>query len=801
MELRDRSILLALAEVATPAGELLRPPDVTLPERALEAAAELSPFDVRAYLASLRALDLAAVPLTGRRLAALPVSERAETLDRLSASLPTHWLVRVATAPIKRARAREPELAAALGLPASRPRMAVVREREGYLERVVDARDLDDGEQLEADVVVVGTGAGGAPVARRLAAQGHAVVLLEEGGGPRSRADYGRDPLRMQRELFRKGGATVAIGNAMIPIPVGMGVGGSTTVNSGTCFRPPASVMRRWELDDGLAGLGPDGLAPYLDRVEHELQVAPSAPDVLGESAAVIARGAEALGYAHGPLSRNAPGCDGQGVCCFGCPTGAKRSTDVSYVPAALRAGAMLFTHARVTAVIVEAGRAVGVRASVRHPDGSRRTLTVRATAVVLSCGALHTPALLLRQRLANGSGQVGRNLTIHPASYAWARMDEPVRGWGAVPQGYAVDELVDQGIRFEGAFVPIGIAAPSLAQVGASWTSLVESFDRLACFGFMITDRSRGRVTVGRGREPRVTYRVVDEDRRKLVLAHAVLARMFLAGGAREVHPAVRGHDTIRGEADVRRLLGEGMRRVRPHDVDITAYHPLGTCRMGADARRSVIGPGHEAHEVPGLFVSDGSAVPGPLGVNPQVTIMAFAERAAEHVARRVERAEGAARVAVPARRIEFAETMAGTCVLEGEDGRAIAARFRVGAYAEPDVVGSLRDRGGTLRLAGRIDIEGLATAQPCAGTLEVRPLRSRATLVYDLDMRDDEGRPLHLHGEKHVRLGDALGGMTTLHTEVRRDDGEILARGVLRFDVRDLRPFLASFRVTDAA
>jgi choline dehydrogenase-like flavoprotein len=222
--------------------------------------------------------------------------------------------------------------------------------------------------------VVIGTGAGGAVVARELAEAGLAVVMIEE-GRYFQRQDFTGRAFAMQQKLYRAGGSTMSIGNVAIPIPIGMTVGGTTTVNSGTCYRVPDHVLTHWRDELGLTEFTPDHLAPFYDRVERVLGVAPTPAPLLGGCARVIARGCDRLGFRHAPLQRNAPGCDGQGVCCFGCPTDAKRSTNVSYVPLALRAGAELFTRARAERIIVEGGRAAGVVARARSGrtfDGAR---------------------------------------------------------------------------------------------------------------------------------------------------------------------------------------------------------------------------------------------------------------------------------------------------------------------------------------------------------------------------------------------------------------------------------------------
>jgi choline dehydrogenase-like flavoprotein len=794
LSLDEQWTLLRIAEAATPPGRHVPRPDGSTLEAVERMLGQLGARAASGYRTMLSALDLAAVPLTGRRLASLPLEEREATLVRLNESEASFWLVRAVTAPLKVVQAQTEPLTEALRI---KPTLAVARERHRFEERIVDARTLHRDEELEVDVVVVGTGAGGAPVAKQLAARGHAVAMIEE-GSYFTRADFQGRALDRQRRLYIDHGFTVTVGNAVIPVPLGRTVGGTTTVNSGTCYRTPESVLRRWQVEQGLHELGPGSLDRYFERVEAMLEVQPASPETLGGVARVIARGCDALGWEHAPLRRNAPGCDAQALCCFGCPTDAKRSTNVSYVPAALAHGAMVYCNARVSKVLIEGGRAVGVVARATEGNGSAKTVTVRARAVVLACGSIGTPALLLRQGLANSSDQVGRNLTIHPAGYSYASFAESIRGFEAIPQGYAVEEFADQGLRFEGGFLPLEMAAGTFTHVGAKWTSLVERFDELAVFGFMIAETSRGRVVLDPGGTTRMLYRVNDEDVRRMVRAQGLLARIFFAAGAERVYPGMQRFGELEGLADVERLEREGPDSVRAHHIDLSAYHPLGTCRMGVDPKRSVIGPSHETHDVPGLFVVDGSAVPGPLGVNPQVTIMALAERASEHVARRVEEGVRARKVErADGTQVAFEETMSGLCVFEPSDGggtREVA--FTVKAKGPP--LSALR--GGVMQLEGTISLEGLVDGARCEGTLEMRPLARRGTLIYDLAFTDAQGAACTLHGEKHTGWTSPLRGMTTLHTELRRE-GALLARGVLTFDLADLQPWLQSFRLASGA
>ena len=488
-------------------------------------------------------------------------------------------MVRLLATPLKLAHFNDPKMYAQVGCKFGTLPVANM-ERPRYLERVTAAVELPAEESLECDVVVIGTGAGGAVVARELAEQGHAVVLLEEGDFHK-RDEFAGHPIEMQRKLYRDMGATVSIGNVSIPIPIGRAVGGTTVINSGTCYRAPDRIFHDWQKQFGLDDFSAEKMAPYYARVEEVMRVAPAEMKHVGGMGRIIARGCDALGYKHGPLMRNAPACDGQGVCCFGCPTDAKRSTNVSYVPMALEAGAMLFTGLRADEILVENGRAVGVVAHA-HTQQGKRKLTVRARAVVVACGSLMTPLLLEKNHLGNASGQLGRNLTIHPAIGVMALYDEVIDGTNAIPQGYSIEEFHNEGILFEGAFAPLDLGGASFTMFGPRLISILEQYQHLACFGVMIEDTSRGRVRLGPGGRPLITYWLNHHDVARLKRSVEILSRVYFASGARTVLPMMNGFDELHGPEDVERFRRA---KVTARDFDITAYHPLGTARMGAQS------------------------------------------------------------------------------------------------------------------------------------------------------------------------------------------------------------------------
>jgi choline dehydrogenase-like flavoprotein len=198
------------------------------------------------------------------------------------------------------------------------------------------------------------------------------------------------------------------------------------------------------------------------------------------------------------------------------------------------------------------------------------------------------------------------------------------------IPQGYSIDHFADEGMMFEGASTPLDVTALAIPWIGRRFMDVIESYRNLATFGFMIEDRSRGAVRPGPGGSPLITYNLSAHDTERMVKGLRRVSELFLEAGAKRVMPFLPGAEEIGSRADLDKI---DAKKITAADLEITAYHPLGTCRMGTDPRTSVVGPDHETHEVERLYVVDGAAVPTPLGVNPQMTIMALALRAAERI------------------------------------------------------------------------------------------------------------------------------------------------------------------------
>ncbi|HEX6488714.1 MAG TPA: GMC family oxidoreductase N-terminal domain-containing protein [Candidatus Dormibacteraeota bacterium] len=509
------------------------------------------------------------------------------------------------------------------------PRKAVERD-PGVVELAVSHPAVPVSERV--DVVVVGSGAGGSVAALELARAGRQVVVLEEGGYFNRRDFAGPLPERLRR-LYRDAGLTFTIGSPVISLPMGKGVGGSTLINSGTCLRPPANVLEGWRRVAGLE-LPEEELGDVFEEVERNLHVTPVGAGVMGANGEVMALGASRLGLSAGPIPRNERGCHGSGVCAFGCPLDAKLGMHVSYLPAAVAAGARVFSGVRVERVVVEGGRAVGVRGwAVDAETGARRhPVEIRADAVVLAAGAVHSADLLLRNRLAGSSGQLGRNFRIHPGLGVLAFFDRDLDAWQGVMQSYHVDERVGDGILLEATYPPpgAGYSAGGLGAIGLELKDALSRYRRSAAGGLIVSDTSAGRVRAAPG-GPLMFYSVGQADASRLLEGLALACETYLAAAATEVHTLLPGLPPIRRREELG-WITEG--RWKASHLKLSAYHPMGTCRMGADPRSSVVDEFGRAHDLPGLVICDASVLPGSTHVNPQITIMALATRIARRLA-----------------------------------------------------------------------------------------------------------------------------------------------------------------------
>lgn len=490
--------------------------------------------------------------------------------------------------------------------------------------RVVDGASLTGAQNVQADVCIVGAGAGGAVVAKELAERGLNVVVLEE--GPYVTTDqFTARPQMALRTLYRDAAETATVGNVPIMLPLGRAVGGTTLINSGTCLRTPPAVLDSWASQFGLA-IDAAELDPYFRRAERVLNVTQVPADLAGANARAVKRGADGLGWSGDFLYRNACGCVGSGVCTFGCPTSAKQHTAISYMAMAWDDGAVTYSDCRVNELVRAGGRVTAAQATTR--GGGR--LTVTAERFVLAAGTIGTPPLMAANGIGRDSGQLGRNLSIHPASAVLAELDEEINMAAGVPQSYYVDEFAHERVMLEGAAGPPAYASNLVPLSGSEHREVMLRYRNLSQFGVMVSDVSRGHLIM-RGSRPVIRYDLVRDDVQAMKRGVALLSQLYASIGARRLFLPFNSLSVL----DARELHRLDSYKARAGDMKLMAFHPLGTTRAHASGSKGggVVSSDLRVHGCENVYVADGGVVPTSLGVNPQLTIMALATRLAYHL------------------------------------------------------------------------------------------------------------------------------------------------------------------------
>ena len=494
--------------------------------------------------------------------------------------------------------------------------------------------------EVDCEALVVGSGAGGAAVAAELAEAGLSVAVIEE-GPLLGTDDYGADVSGMIGLLMRDAGTTVILGRQPIQYLEGRCVGGTTVINGGMCWRTPDKILDRWVREHGLRELTPKRLEPVFRRVEERINAREQDPGSEGGNNDVFKRGCDRVGFTVAVNRRNQVHCVGTADCVTGCPTGAKQSTLQSYIPHMLRHGGRLYTGCRVDRVTTSAGRATGVEGRIQNPHTGKHDRRFRATGrvVVLACGAIQTPLLLMRSRLARRGSHVGRNFTIHPNLKMVAMFEEDVMSLHGAHQAYQCTQLQDEGILLAPGGLPPALFALGAPGFGREHMAFMKQYRKIATGGILVDDHASGTVRRLPGGIPLVRYDVTDVDQQKFIRGAAALAEIYFAAGAKAILTGFHGVEPMRSMDDVRKLFD---RPPRVEDTEYFTAHLMGTCRMDADPSRGVVSPTGESHEIRGLFITDASLLPTPIGVNPQETIMMLATLTAHHIAEQRQRLVG---------------------------------------------------------------------------------------------------------------------------------------------------------------
>jgi choline dehydrogenase-like flavoprotein len=465
---------------------------------------------------------------------------------------------------------------------------------------------------LDAEVLVIGSGAGGATTAMALAEAGLDVLVLEEGPrvAPGSITPFS---IREMEVAYRHRGSNAALGNPPIAYAEGRCVGGSTEVNSGLWARLPDALAEEWRRSYDLDEFTPAALATHADRIEQLVAVNP-VPGAPPPSSAVLEQGASKLGWRSVEFPR-AFSYDERG-------RGTKQSMARTLLPRAEAAGARIVSDTTVRRLRIASGRVHGALAEQRHPDGTVEPIEVRASTVFVCGGAIQSPALLQRSGIRRG---IGTGLRMHPTIKVAARFPHDL-DHDDVPM-HRITEFSPH-LAIGGSASRLGHVALALMDSGAAVSGPIADWEQVFVYYAAIRSDLGGRVVAIPGRRaPLVTYRLTDSDLSRLARGLILLGEALLAAGATELHPSVEGGPTARRTED----LVQWWDAVDRGRSSLMTVHLTSSIRMSRDRTKAGSDGFGAIWDVAGLRVNDASLLADAPGVNPQAAIMTIALRNAE--------------------------------------------------------------------------------------------------------------------------------------------------------------------------
>jgi choline dehydrogenase-like flavoprotein len=508
--------------------------------------------------------------------------------------------------------------------------------------RIYTGDELEANKVVDCDVCVIGSGSGGAWLAHELVTQGLNVVMLEEGGYFTKR-DFDLTESTAYPTLYQDLGNRTTE-DLSISILQGRNVGGGTTVNWCSSFRTPKRILDLWRERHGVEGLDEKTLEPHFAAVERRLRIKEWPADRMNRNNQVLWDGLGKLGYARGLIKRNVHNCANIGYCGMGCPIDAKQSMGVTLIPDAVEKGLTVFANTSARTLQLDGRKATAVQCEVfdpRRDAPSGRKLTVRAKATALCCGAINSPALLLRSGV-DGGGQVGKRTFLHPVVVMAAMFEEPIQAFAGAPQSVYSHHFADRGTDRMGFFIEAApvhpmLAATALTGFGTSHQDLLEKLPFLHASIALTIDglhpeEEGGTVELrdeGYGRI-KINYPLTERHFEAFRVACKEMAKVQFAAGAKKVISLHYDPVTMTSAAEVAKLDAARWEKLR---VRVMTAHQMGGCAMGKDPETSVVSSQLKVHDYDNLFVVDGSVFPTSLGVNPQETIFALARWGAQHV------------------------------------------------------------------------------------------------------------------------------------------------------------------------
>ncbi|GIU19615.1 GMC family oxidoreductase [Shewanella sp. MBTL60-007] len=510
----------------------------------------------------------------------------------------------------------------------------------------INAAKLTENQTLEADVVIVGSGAGGGVAAEILTEAGLSVIIVES-GQLKSSKDFVMEERVAYPDLYQQAAGMKTTDKA-IGIFQGRAVGGSTTVNWTTSIRTPEPALDYWAQAKTVAGLSRAELDPWFEKMEQRLNISEWAYEPNRNNQA-LKHGCEKLGWEYTVIKRNVLGCWNTGYCGMGCPVNAKQSMLVTTIPAALERGATLVSQAQVLKLEHHNDKIFALKAQA--VDNNMKPLPVelmfKAKHYILAAGAIHTPTIMLRSKLPDPHEIIGKRTFLHPTLLSGAVFSDPINGHSGAPQSIYSDEFVWQdgadgelGYKLEVPPIhPILIASKTLGY-GQSHAQLMEKFNQLQVTIALVRDgfhdNSQGGQVKLTDRGFTLDYPLTDAFWRAARRAFASMAELQFAAGAQQVLPISEGMPYLSSWSEAKKVISE--MDLAPLKTVVASAHVMGGCPMGEDPKLSMVNSFGESHYFDNLSVMDGSIFPTSLGANPQLSIYGITARNATRLAEKLK-------------------------------------------------------------------------------------------------------------------------------------------------------------------
>jgi choline dehydrogenase-like flavoprotein len=480
-----------------------------------------------------------------------------------------------------------------------------------------------NGQDIETDFCIIGSGAAGAVLACSLAQRtGRKVIVLERGRYYVPERDFTNREPGMIAKLYTDGGLQLSR-DFDLAILQGSCVGGTTVVNNGICFRVPEPVLDQWQQLG--AGLDRERLRRSFERVEKDIGVSPLDRTKIGKGSFKFVEGCEKLKLDAKYFQTNFKDCVGSGYCNIGCAYNRKLSMLMNYLPWAVAAGAEIV--ADCTALKIETNGAKAKRVLCKLGDGER--FSVNAKTIIISGGTIASSALLLRSGIRKN---VGTRVSFNITTPMHAEFDEKLDTFKGVQM---CCYLEGRGFLLETTFNPPAASALIMPGWFEEHTARMRRYPYLATAAPVVGTTPNGSIKIGlldrfQG-QAGVDYVIGGADFATLKEGMKLLSRVFLEAGARCVLPSTFETLEIRSEADLARIDSQIQ---QPEDVALTSAHPQGGNPMTDDPGIGAVDTSFRVHGYDNLYVCDASVFPTSIKVNPQLTIMALAGYAAELIA-----------------------------------------------------------------------------------------------------------------------------------------------------------------------